>query len=89
MSMLVVAQAVIAIADVYSTVIVIYVLMSWLPTDRGILRDIYTALGRICDPYLDLFRRFIPPIGGMVDISPIIALLVLQLIVRLIVGLLI
>lgn len=89
MSTLVIAQAVIAIADVYSTVIVIYVLMSWLPTDRGILRDIYAALGRICDPYLDLFRRFIPPIGGMVDISPIVALLVLQLLVRLIVGLLV
>jgi len=39
----------------------------------------------LCDWYLDLFRRFIPPIGGMVDISPIAALLVLQLVGRLIV----
>jgi YggT family protein len=44
----------------------------------GALADIYAALGKICDPYLNLFKRLIPPIGGMVDITPIIALLVLQ-----------
>lgn len=82
------ARAVYAIADVYSFVIVVYVLLSWFPTDRGILGDIYQVLGRICDPYLNLFRRFIPPIGGMVDVSPIVALLVLQLLVRLIIGIL-
>lgn len=71
--------------DLYSTIIIVYVLMSWLPTDRGILRDINTVLGKICDPYLDLFKRIIPPIGGFVDISPIFALLVLQFAVRLIV----
>lgn len=82
------ARAVYAIADVYSFVIVVYVLLSWFPTDRGIIGDIYRVLGRICDPYLNLFRRFIPPIGGMVDVSPIVALLVLQLLVRLIIGIL-
>ena len=54
----------------------------------GFLLDLYEALGKICDPFLDLFKRFIPPIGGMVDISPIVALLVLQFGVRLIVALL-
>lgn len=82
------ARAVYAIADVYSFVIVVYVLLSWFPTGRGIIGDIYRVLGRICDPYLNLFRRFIPPIGGMVDVSPIVALLVLQLLVRLIIGIL-
>lgn len=60
-------------------------MMSWLPTDRGILADIYRVLGKVCDPYLNLFKRLIPPIGGMVDITPIIALLVLQFAVRLLV----
>ena len=82
------AYLIYAVADAYSMVIFIYVLMSWIPASSGIVSDIYRALGRICDPYLDLFRRFIPPIGGMVDISPIIALLVLQFGVRLIVGIL-
>lgn len=72
--------------DLYCTIIVVYVLMSWLPTDRGILKDINDVLGKVCDPYLDLFKRMIPPIGGFVDISPIFALLVLQLIVRVIVS---
>ena len=50
--------------------------------------DINTVLGKICDPYLNLFKKFIPPIGGMVDVSPIVALLVLQFGVRLLIGLL-
>lgn len=32
------------------------------------------------DPYLNLFRRVIPPIGGMIDISPMLAFLALQFI---------
>lgn len=78
----------VSLANVYSTILFVYVLMSWIPSMGGIIGDIYTILGRICDPYLNLFRRFIPPIGGMVDISPIFALLVLQFAVRLIVNLL-
>ena len=59
-------------------IIFVYVMLSWFPTDRGILADINNVLARICDPYLNLFKRLIPPIGGMVDVTPIVALLVLQ-----------
>jgi YggT family protein len=62
--------------------------MSWIPTRSGLVGDIYRALGALCDPYLNLFKRLIPPIGGMIDITPIIALLVLQFVVRLIVWIL-
>ena len=75
-----------SLADVYSMIIFVYVLMSWIPTKRGILADIDTVLAKVCDPYLNLFKRFIPPLGGMVDVSPIIALLVLQFGVRLILS---
>ena len=75
------------LADAYCMIIFVYVMMSWLPTDRGLLADIYHVLGKVCDPYLNLFRRFIPPIGGMVDVRPIVALLVLQFGVRLLVML--
>lgn len=78
----------IRLADAYSLIIFVYVMMSWLSTDRGILADIYHVLGKVCDPYLNLFKRLIPPIGGMVDITPIIALLVLQFGVRLLAMLL-
>lgn len=77
----------IALSNTYSMVIFVYIMMSWLPIDRGILADIYRFLGKICDPYLNIFKKFIPPIGGMLDVTPIIALLVLQFGVRLIVGL--
>lgn len=79
----------VSLVNVYSLVICIYVLMSWIPHGAGVIGDVYRVLGRICDPYLDLFRRFIPPIGGMVDISPIVALLVLQFGAQLIVSLLV
>lgn len=82
-----IGSIIVALADTYSMVIFVYVLMSWIPTSGGVVRDVYDALGKICDPYLDLFKRLIPPIGGMVDITPIIALLVLQFGVRFIVAL--
>ena len=46
-----------------------------------------TFLARLVEPFLAPFQKIIPPIGGMVDISPIIAFFVLQWGVRLIVGL--
>lgn len=78
---------IVSIADVYSMVLFVYILSSWFPIERGILADIKRILAKICDPYLNIFRKLIPPIGGIVDITPIIALLVLQLGVRLIIGL--
>ena len=70
---------IVSLVDVYSMLIFVYVIMSWLPTDRGILRDVNAVLAKVCDPYLNLFKKLIPPLGGMVDITPIIALLVLQI----------
>ncbi len=67
----------------YTTLIFVYVLMSWIPSSgSGIVDDIRHVLATICEPYLALFRRFVPPIG-MIDISPIIAILVLQALSRL------
>nr|WP_201751019.1 YggT family protein [Enterorhabdus sp. P55] len=78
---------IVRLVDAYSLIIFVYVMMSWLPVNRGILADIYQVLGKVCDPYLNLFRKIIPPIGGMVDVTPIVALLVLQFGVRLLVFL--
>ncbi len=66
--------------QIYSLIIFVYVLLSWIPMKRGILADINNVLAKICEPYLRLFRRLIPPIGGIVDITPIIGFIVLQLI---------
>ena len=73
---------IVQLVDLYTFIIFIYVMLSWIPTKQGVLQNIDEVLGKLCDPYLDLFKRFIPPLGGMVDISPIIAIVVLQLVVR-------
>ena len=81
------ARIVIGLINAYSWIILIYCVLTWIPVETGIVGDIKRILSKITDPYLNLFRKLIPPIGGMVDITPIIALLVLQLVGRLIIGL--
>jgi YggT family protein len=66
---------------VYILVILIYIITSWIrlpysPTLNRIQRFLYD----VCDPYLRLFRRVVPPLGPL-DLSPmlaVIALLVVQ-----------
>ncbi|ACT02506.1 membrane protein [Paenibacillus glycanilyticus] len=66
------------IQNIYSFMIIGYVLLSWLPNARESFIGVF--LGRLVEPYLGIFRRFIPPIGGMLDISPIIAIFALRFI---------
>lgn len=65
-----------SLGQFYSFLILAYVIMSWFPIS-GIFEEIYRVIGSIVEPYLWIFRRVIPPIG-MIDISPIVALLALQ-----------
>lgn len=53
---------------IYRYVLIAYVLLSWSPNARESF--IGEILAKLCEPYLSIFRRFIPPIGGMIDISP-------------------
>lgn len=64
--------------QIYYFMIIIYILMSWFPQARE--SKIGELLGKATEPYLGIFRKFIPPIGGMLDISPIIALFALRFI---------
>lgn len=61
--------------QIYSWALIIYILMSWFPNARE--SSIGHFLARICEPYLEPFRKIIPSIG-MMDISPIVAFLVLN-----------
>jgi YggT family protein len=69
--------------DLYATLIFVYIVMSWIVgSARGAMRDIYNALGMVCEPYLSIFRRILPPImigSGGLDLSPLVGLFVLQL----------
>lgn len=74
------AQTIAAIGQFYGMLIFVYVLMSWFPT-RGVIYDIYRVLGSVVEPYLQLFRNLIPPVGNF-DFSPLVAYFVLQMVVR-------
>ncbi|MFT8871431.1 MAG: YggT family protein [Sporolactobacillus sp.] len=74
--MILVASIVARLIDVYSWVLLIYVLMSWVPSVLN--SQIGNLFAKVCEPYLSPFRRIIPPIGGVLDLSPVIAFLVLQ-----------
>nr|WP_052114825.1 YggT family protein [Pontibacillus sp. HN14] len=53
-----------------------YILMSWFPGARD--SSIGRFLSAICEPYLEPFRKIIPPLG-MIDISPIVAIFALNI----------
>ena len=57
-------------------VILINVLLSWLSPDP--LNPIVQLVALISAPILQPLRRLIPPVGGVMDISPIVAILALQ-----------
>lgn len=64
--------------QIYFYMIIAYVLMSWVPNARE--SSIGQLLGKLVEPYLAVFRRFIPAIGGVIDISPIVAMFALHFI---------
>ncbi|QUG41013.1 YggT family protein [Psychrobacillus sp. INOP01] len=61
---------------IYTYALIGYILMSWVPSIQQ--SSFGKFLGRICEPYLEPFRKIIPPLG-MIDISPIVAIFVLNL----------
>lgn len=69
-------QVLLYLIQFYSYALIIYILLSWFPGARE--SKFGDFLARICEPYLEPFRRFIPPFGVM-DISPIVAIIVLRL----------
>lgn len=62
----------------YSTLLIVRILLTWF---QGMdwANQIAGVLSPITDPYLNIFRSFIPPIGGL-DLSPILAILCLNII---------
>ena len=59
---------------VYILVIFVYILTSWIPLPYSpALSRVQRFLYDVCNPYLRLFRRVLPPLGPL-DLSPIIAI---------------
>ncbi|QWQ39493.1 YggT family protein [Gemella sp. zg-570] len=68
----------------YEGALLIYIFSSWFPISRENI--IIRFLEDICEPYLKLFRKILPPLA-MVDFSPILAFIALGFIERLIYAL--
>ncbi len=64
--------------EFYSILLIITILLSWFPTINW-YDPPFSILRQLTDPYLNLFRNIIPPLGG-IDFSPLLALLLLSLI---------
>ena len=87
-----VADFVEALFFVYLILIFIRVLMSWIPRMpyNRYLRAAVGFVEEVTDPYLNVFRRFIPPLGGggfALDLSPILAIILLLIAQSVVVGL--
>ena len=87
-----IADYVNALFLVYIVLIFIRVLLSWIPRlpYNPVLRTVVEFVHQVTDPYLNLFRRILPPVGGSgfaLDLSPIIAIIVLLVAQAVVVGL--
>lgn len=81
-------QIIDSLINFYNILIIVYCLLTWIPMNpNGLLADIGAVLDGIVGPYLNFFRRIMPPMGGGIDFSPVIAVLALTFIERLLVYL--
>jgi YggT family protein len=77
---------------VYLILIFVRILLSWIPRlpYNPVLHALVTFVHDVTDPYLRLFRRILPPVGGSgfaLDLSPIIGIIVLVVARAIVVGL--
>jgi len=88
-----VADYVGALFLVYIILILIRILISWIlriPYNPA-LRAVLDFVSQTTDPYLNLFRRILPPVGGgggfALDLSPMVGIVVLYVLRAVVVGL--
>ena len=69
----------------YYILLIVRIFMTWLPNVDWESQP-QKGVRSVTDPFLNLFRGVIPPIGGMLDISPVIAIILLQILQGIICG---
>lgn len=80
------ANTLVTFLNIYMVLMFVRILLSWFPNINW-YDPPFSVVSQLTDPYLNLFRSFIPPLGGM-DFSPIIAIFALQIAAQLLMGLL-
>ena len=86
-----IADYVEALFIVYFILIFIRILLSWVPRMpyNPTLRAVVGFIEEVTDPYLNLFQRVIPPLGGggfALDLSPMLAMALLYFVGLIVVG---
>ena len=69
----------------YYILLILRIFLTWIPNIDWENQP-FKIMRALTDPFLNIFRGIIPPIGGMLDISPIIAIILLQILQGFIVG---
>jgi YggT family protein len=72
-------SAVAKVLQLYTLIMLIYALVSWVPSIRGKWTE-YVAM--LVEPVLTPVRRIIPPIAGL-DISFLVVIFLIQMVIRL------
>ena len=62
---------------IYSLMLIIRIFGSWFQSFQQ--TSFFRFIAHYTEPYLNIFRRFIPPIGGVLDLSPILGFFLLQI----------
>jgi YggT family protein len=78
------ANTLVTFVNLYTLILTIRILLSWFPNINW-YDPPFSILSQLTDPYLNLFRSIIPPLGGL-DLSPIIAFFVLTIVSQLLVS---
>jgi YggT family protein len=76
--MALIVNSLVSFLQIYWILLIVRILLSWFQTAEW-AGQIISFLAPVTDPYLNIFRSIIPPLGGL-DISAILALFLLQFI---------
>ncbi len=69
----------------YYILLILRIFLTWIPSINWEQQP-FAWIRSVTDPFLNIFRGIIPPIGGVLDISPILAIIILQIMQGLVVG---
>lgn len=70
----------------YTLLLFIRIILSWFPQWQA--HHLIRFVAFYTDPYLNIFRRLLPPLGGVLDLSPILAFFGLRILEMIILWLL-
>lgn len=75
-----IVDVIISLLNFVNLLLIVRIVLSWFPGINW-SAGFFRILNNITEPILTPFRKLIPPIGGMLDISPIVPIFLINIIV--------